>query len=109
MIEILREIVTSYLIPAVVTALGGFVAYVGTRIKKIYEEKVKNETVRKIVDDVVAYVERTAKSEENTVKFNMALEKAAEWITSKGFEIDGTELALLIEASVNKLPKSKEE
>jgi hypothetical protein len=58
-------------------------------------------------DDVVAYVERTAKSEENTIKFNMALERAAEWITSKGFEIDGTELALLIEASVNKLPKTK--
>ena len=107
--EILQEIVSTYLIPAVITAIGGFITWIGTRIKKIYEEKVKNEQVRIIVDDVVAYIERTAKSEENTIKFNMALERAAEWITSKGFEIDGTELALLIEASVNKLPKTKEE
>lgn len=109
MIDILQEIVTSYLIPAVVTALGGFVAYIGTRLKKLYEEKVNDEKVRMIVDDVVAYVERTAKSEANAVKFNLALGKAAEWLNAKGFEIDATELALLIEASVNKLPKSKEE
>ena len=109
MIEILQEIVTNYLIPAVVTALGGFLAYVGTRLKKVYEEKIKDEKVRIIVDDVVAYVERTAKSEENAIKFNLALEKASEWLSSKGFEIDATELALLIEASVNKLPKSKGE
>lgn len=107
MLEILQEIVSTYLIPAVITALGGFITWIGTKIKKIYEEKVKNEEIRKIVDDVVAFVERTAKSQENVVKYNMALERAAEWITSKGYTVDATELALLIEASVNKLPKTQ--
>lgn len=109
MLDILREIVSTYLIPAAITAIGGFITWIGTKIKKIYEEKVKDETIRAIVDDVVAFVERTAKDEENVIKFNMALEKSAEWIESKGFSIDSTELALLIESSVNKLPKSKEE
>lgn len=109
MIDILQEIVSTYLIPAVITALGGVATWIVTKIKKIYEDKVENEEIRKIVFDVVNFVERTAKSEDNTVKFNLALEKASEWLNTKGFNVDATELSLLIEASVNNLPKTEKE
>lgn len=105
----IEEIITTYLIPALITALTGFIAYVGNRLKQIYNDKVKNEMIRAIVADVVEYVERTMKSAENADKYSRALELASEWITSKGFEISATELQLLIEGAVNKLPKTNKE
>ena len=104
-----ETIVTTYLIPAFITALTGFIAWVSTKIKSIYEEKVKNETVKQIVEDVVKYVERTLKSESNQKKYNQAVELASEWITSKGFTISAVELKLMIESAVNNLPKTNEE
>ena len=107
--EILKEIISTYLIPAVVTGLGAFITWAGTKIKKAIEEKIKDEQVRKIVTDVVKYVERTLKDEDNAKKYSIAFEKSAEWLASKGFKVDLTELALLIEASVNQLPKTEKE
>lgn len=106
MTELLQEIVSTYLIPAAVTAIGGILAYLGARIKAIYEEKVKDEKIREIVYDVVLYIERTMKSDENQAKFQAALDRATSWLGSKGYDVDPTELALLIEASVNNLPKT---
>lgn len=105
----LETIVSTYLIPAVITALSGFVAWLGTKIKTIYEEKVKNEAIKQIVEDVVKYVERTLTNEENTAKYNQAVELAAEWITSKGYTISAMELKLLIESAVSNLPKTNKE
>lgn len=102
----IETIVTTYLIPALITALTGFIAWLGTKIKTIYEEKIKNEAVKQIVEDVVKYVERTLKSENNQKKYNQALELAAEWITSKGYNISAIELKLMIESAVNNLPKT---
>ena len=107
--EILKEVVSTYLIPAVITVLGAFITWAGAKIKKAFEEKVKDEQVRKIVLDVVKYIERTAKDLTNSEKFSQALEKSAEWLSSKGIEVNITELALLIEASVNELPKTQKE
>lgn len=105
----LETIVTTYLIPAVITALSGFVAWLCAKIKTIYEEKVKNEAVKQIVEDVVKYVERTLTNEENTAKYNQAVELATEWITSKGYTISAMELKLLIESAVNNLDKTNKE
>lgn len=105
----LETIITTYLIPAVITALSGFIAWLSTKIKTIYEEKVKNEAVKQIVEDVVKYVERTLTNEENTAKYNQAVELAAEWITSKGYTISAMELKLLIESAVSNLPKTNKE
>lgn len=105
--EILKEVVTTYLIPAVVTLLGAIITYVGTEIKKAIQAKLKEEQVRRIVSDVVRYIERTRTNEDNALKYRLAFEKAAGWLTSKGFNVDNTELSLLIEASVNQLPETE--
>lgn len=109
MLEILQEIVSTYLIPAVVTAIGGFITWIGAKIKKIYEEKVKSEEVRNIVHNVVKYVERTMKSAKGEEKFNEALKQVSEWLGTKGIEISETEMKLLIESAVNELPKTNKE
>lgn len=109
MLEILKEVVSTYLIPAVITIAGGFITWAAAKAKTLFEDKIKDEQTRKIVDDVVAYVERTLKNAENQEKFNTALDQASEWLISKGIEISTAELMLLIEASVNKLPKTAKE
>lgn len=109
MMDILQEIVSTYLIPAVITALGGFISWVVAKIKKIYEEKVKNEEIRNIVHNVVKYVERTMTSAKGEEKFNEALKQVSDWLGTKGIEISETEMKLLIESAVNDLPKTNKE
>lgn len=109
MIDILQEIVSTYLIPAAITAIGGFITWIGAKIKKIYEEKVKSEEVKHIVTNVVKYVERTMKSAKGEEKFAEALKQVSEWLSSKGIEISDVEMKLLIESAVNELPKTNKE
>lgn len=104
--EILKEIATTYLIPAVITLVGAFITWGVAQIKRIFEEKVKDETVRKIVKDVVEYVERTLKTSDNQEKFDTALSQASDWLDAKGLKISDTELKLLIEGAVNSLPET---
>ena len=108
MIEILQEIVSTYLIPAVITAVGGFITWLGARLRKIYEEKIKLEEARQIIKSVVKYVERTMNSAKGEEKFNEALKQASEWLNSKGIQISDVEMKLLIEDAVNELPKKNE-
>ena len=105
--EILKEVISTYLIPAVITILGAVITWAGAKVKKVFEEKVKDEQVRKIVLDVVKYIERTAKEATNQEKFDTALTQASDWLEAKGIKISGTELKLLIEGAVNELPKTE--
>lgn len=98
-----QEIITTYLIPALFTVLTGVVAWLGNKIKSLIEEKVRNEKVKEIINDVVKYTEQTSKELTSTEKFNKAMEEASEWLNSKGITISETELRIMIEASVNAL------
>ena len=96
-----QEIITTYLIPALFTVLTGVVAWLGNKIKSLIEEKVRNEKVKEIINDVVKYTEQTSKELTSTEKFNKAMEEASEWLNSKGITISETELRIMIEAAVN--------
>lgn len=98
-----QEIITTYLIPALFTILTGVIAWLGNKIKSLIEEKVQNEKVKEIINDVVKYTEQTSKELTSTEKFNKAMEEASEWLNSKGITISETELRIMIEASVNAL------
>lgn len=96
-----QEIITTYLIPALFTILTGVIAWFGNKIKLLIEEKVRNEKVKEIINDVVKYTEQTSKELTSTEKFNKAMEEASEWLNSKGITISEMELRIMIEASVN--------
>lgn len=96
-----QEIITTYLIPALFTILTGVVAWLGNKIKSLIEEKVQNEKVKEIINDVVKYTEQTSKELTSTEKFNKAMEEASEWLNSKGITISEMELKIMIEAAVN--------
>lgn len=98
--EILDTILNSYLVPALATFITSFIAWIGTKIKSKYEEKVKDEQVQNIVEKVVKYVEQKYKDFDSSKKYNEALAKAQEWLNQKGIEVTDVELDTLIESSV---------
>lgn len=107
--EILLNIDWTTVLSGAIAILGGVATYFLNKLKKVYENKVQNETIKGIVQDVVNYVERTMKTEENEIKYTKALEMASDWLETKGIIISGVELGLIIESAVNNLPKTEKE
>ena len=99
----LEEIVTVYVIPAMMTILTGIAAWIGTKIKNMIEEKTKNEKVKDIIYNVVRYTEQTSKELTSSEKFERAVEESTEWLNSKGITISEYELKIMIESTVNTL------
>ena len=87
--------------------LTGIVTWLGTTIKKVYNEKVKNETIRNVINDCVKYVEQKSKTEQVINKYILAKEKALNILTSKGIDITDDEIDILIESFVNSLKEEK--
>ena len=90
---LLNNIDLSSIIMAILT---GIVTWLGATIKKVYKEKVKNETVRNVIDDCVKYVEQKAKTEQVINKYQLAKTKALNILTSKGIDITDDEIDILI-------------
>lgn len=86
-------------------ALTGLLTWLGSTIKKFYNEYVKNKTIRTVIDDCVKYVEQKSKKEEIQDKYEMAKDKAVNILNSKGIDVTDDEIDLLIESFVNGLTK----
>lgn len=104
--ETLSTILNTYLIPALMTFITGFIAWIGTKIKSKFDEKIKNEQVREVVEKVVKYVEQKYKDVDSSEKYAQALQKAQEWLLQKRIEVSEVELDTLIESSVYELTGS---
>ena len=103
MLEILAPIDINTIIITVATSV---ITFITTRIKKIYNEKVTNETIREVIQDCVKYVEQKAKTEGFLNKYEVAKEKALKILESKKISITDDEIDLLIESFVNCLNNS---
>lgn len=95
--------IQSNLLEIINVILVGIVTFIGTKIKKIYEEYINDKTKKEIVKATVEYVEQVSSTLEKTSeeKFNQAKTKAIEWLNEKGINISDTELEILIESAVN--------
>ena len=87
--------------------LTGVVTWLGNKINKIYNEKIKNETIRNVINDCVKYVEQKSKTEKVQNKYLLAKEKALNILMSKGIDITDDEIDILIESFVNSLKEIK--
>lgn len=103
----IKEIVINYLVPTFITLLSAVLAYVSTRIKNIYEEKMNSDTKKKIIDTTVLYIEQIYKDLSGHEKLEKCKEKALEWLSEEGLNVSKTELEIIIESSVNKINKTK--
>lgn len=103
MIEtILTNIDLGTIIMGVFTAIA---TWLGTAIKKIYNNRIKNETIRTVISDCVNYVEQKSKTTSILDKYEIAKNKALNILNSKGLTITDDEIDLLIESFVNSLKK----
>lgn len=88
------------LLPILATFLTGLFTYIGTRLKRIYEEKVNNETAKIVVENAVRYVEQVYKDLHGKEKLEKAIEQVSQVLESKGITITDTEIYMLIESAV---------
>lgn len=99
------ELIDNSIIEIILTIITGIISFVGIKLKTLYEEKMKDETVKKIVSDTVKYIEQITKdisiTSEN--KKQKAKDKILEWLDEKGINVSDTQLDILIESAVNSL------
>lgn len=99
------EIIQSNLIEIIVAILTAILSYFGTKIKKVYEEKVNDETKRKVVSTVVKAVEQLYKDLKGEEKLEKAKESILEMLNEKGISITELEMNMLIEEVCNSFKK----
>ena len=97
--EILNQAL-SILVPALATAIAGWFAYLGNKLKNAYQEKVNNETAQAVVKDVVQFVEQVYTDLHGKEKLQKAIEQVSTILQNKGIKITETEIMMLIESAV---------
>lgn len=97
--EMLNQFI-QILLPILATFLTGLFTYIGNRLKKVYEEKINNETAKAVVEDAVKFVEQVYTDLDGKEKLQKATEQVAEVLASKGIKITNAEINMLIESAV---------
>lgn len=98
--EFITNFISEYglmILYALLTALAGFI---GTQIKKIYENHVNDETKQKVVATCVKAVEQLYQDLNGEEKLNKAKENIVAMLSTKGIEISDIEIDMLIESCV---------
>lgn len=97
----LYEIIKPELATLLITFLTALLSYVGHQIKKMYEEKIKDEKKCKVIKTVVTAVEETYKSLSGNEKFQKAKENIKIILKEKKITINDLELDFLIEEAIH--------
>ena len=102
------EMIQPYLLEIIAGILTAVATYIGSKIKKLYEEKVNTETKEKIVKTVVNAVEQLYKDLHGEEKLDKCIETIVEMFNEKGLTAPELEIRMLIESVVNGFNKGKE-
>jgi len=97
--EILNQFI-QILLPILATAITALFTYIGTALKKAYEEKINNETAKTVVTDAVKFVEQVYTDLSGKEKLEKATAQVSEILQSKGIKITPAEINMLIESAV---------
>ena len=82
----------------ILTAIG---SYVGLKVKTFIKEKADTDAKKKVVETTCKYVEQIYKDLDGAAKLEKAKDNILEQLNEKGITINGLELDVLIEATVN--------
>ena len=102
------EFLKQYGFEIVFTIFSAVLAFIGTRIRSIYEDHVKSKEKRQVVKDCVLMVEQVYKDIHGKEKFDKAKESIVSILNEKGIPITDLEMDVLIEATVQELNKTKD-
>lgn len=98
--EIFKEFMQNYGGELLLTAITAIFAFLGTALKKIVEDFVKDKEKKDIVKNVVKSVEQMYKNLHGTDKLDKAIENASKMLSQKGIDITDLELMTLIESAL---------
>ena len=99
--ELIKEFISNYGIEILNTILVAVVTFLGTQIKRIYENFVNDKTKKQVVEDTVKYVEQIYTDIKGEEKLNKAIESATQILNEKGISITEIELRVMIESVCN--------
>jgi hypothetical protein len=99
--ELIKEFISNYGVEILNTILVAVVTFLGTQIKRIYENFVNDKTKKQVVEDTVKYVEQIYTDIKGEEKLNKAIESATQILNEKGISITEIELRVMIESVCN--------
>ena len=88
------------ILPAIASVIAVLFGVLGAKLKSVYDTKIKTDTAKIIVDDVVKFVQQVYKDLDGPEKLQKALTEASTILNEKGISISDTELDMLIESAV---------
>lgn len=88
--------------------LTAIVSLLATYVSNYYKKLTENETIDRVIDDTVLYVEQVFKDVKGQEKLNAAIQKASKLLQEKGINISSEELEVLIESTVNSFQEAFE-
>lgn len=103
--ELIKEFISNYGVEILNTILVAVVTFLGTQIKRIYENFVNDKTKKQVVEDTVKYVEQIYTDIKGEEKLNKAIESATQILNEKGISITEIELRVMIESVCNSFKK----
>ena len=98
--EIIKEFIQNYAGQLIFAALTAIVGFIGTALKKEYEDSNEDKKKREIIANVVKSVEQVYKNIHGTDKLKKAMETASKMLAQKGISITELELMVLIESAL---------
>lgn len=88
------------ILPAIASVIAVLFGVLGAKLKSVYDTKIKTDTAKTVVDDVVKFVQQVYKDLDGPEKLQKALTEASTILNEKGISISDTELNMLIESAV---------
>ena len=98
--DIIKEFIQNYGSELLLTVITGIFAFLGTALKKVVEDYVKDQKKKEIIKNAVKSVEQVYKNLHGTDKLEKAMENASKMLSQKGIDITELELITLIESAV---------
>lgn len=98
--DIIKEFIQNYAGELIFAALTAIVGFIGTALKKEYEDSNEDKKKREIIANVVKSVEQIYKNIHGTEKLKKAMETASKMLAQKGISITELELMVLIESAL---------
>lgn len=100
MAEIFKEFLQNYTGEIIFAALTAIVGFIGTALKKEYEEASEDKKKREVIASVVRSTEQIYKNLHGSDKLQKAMETASKMLAQKGISITDLELMVLIESAL---------
>jgi len=98
--NIFKDFISEYGVLIIYTVLTAVAGFIGTQIKRLYEQHINTDRKRKVVETCVKAVEQLYRDLDGTEKLVKAKENILEMLTQEGIVITEIEMDMLIESVV---------